>query len=159
MEGDSIQLLEWVRIFINTWVLECDHEAISTEFEVPTHECAVHHDKVNKKSHHGRAPVQFAQHCYFVFVKVSTRRPSNNCRRWHFVTRFAWWWQDLDAIELLRAHIGEWTMTWMLDYWRVMCFTGYRLNWNPCMDLDTFPVDSDCTLLCAQVDKTTYSSI
>jgi hypothetical protein len=33
------------------------------------------------------------------------------------VTRFAWWWQDLHAIELLRAHIGEWTMTWMLDYW------------------------------------------
>jgi hypothetical protein len=44
------------------------------------------------------------------------------------VTRFAWWRQDLHAIELLRAHIGEWTITWMLDYWRVMCFTGYRLN-------------------------------
>jgi hypothetical protein len=58
MEGDSIQLLEWVRIFINTWLLECDHEAISTEFEVPTHECAVHHDKVNKKRH----PVQFVPH-------------------------------------------------------------------------------------------------
>jgi hypothetical protein len=39
------------------------------------------------------------------------------------VTRFAWWWQDLHAIELLRAHIGEWTMTRMLDYWWVMCFT------------------------------------
>jgi hypothetical protein len=23
------------------------------------------------------------------------------------VTRFAWWWQDLHAIELLRAYIGE----------------------------------------------------
>jgi hypothetical protein len=46
------------------------------------------------------------------------------------VTRFAWWWQDLHAIELLRAHIGEWTITRMLDYWWVMCFTGYQLNWN-----------------------------
>jgi hypothetical protein len=33
------------------------------------------------------------------------------------VTRFAWWQQDLHAIELLRAHIGEWTITRMLDYW------------------------------------------
>jgi hypothetical protein len=33
------------------------------------------------------------------------------------LTRFAWWQQDLHAIELLRAHIGEWTMTRMLDYW------------------------------------------
>jgi hypothetical protein len=41
------------------------------------------------------------------------------------MTRFAWWWQDLHAIELLRARIGEWTITQMLDYWRVMCFTGY----------------------------------
>jgi hypothetical protein len=31
------------------------------------------------------------------------------------LTRFAWWQQDLHAIELLRAHIGEWTMTQMLD--------------------------------------------
>jgi hypothetical protein len=46
------------------------------------------------------------------------------------VTRVSWWWQDLHAIELLRAHIGEWTMTRMLDYWWVMCFTGYWLNWN-----------------------------
>jgi hypothetical protein len=31
------------------------------------------------------------------------------------VTRFAWWWQDLHAIELLRAHIGEWTISWITD--------------------------------------------
>jgi hypothetical protein len=74
------------------------------------------------------------------------------------LTRFAWWWQDLHAIELLRAHVGEWTMTRMLDYWQVMCFTGYRLNWNPWIWIP-FPIDSDCTLLCAQVDKTRYSSI
>jgi hypothetical protein len=37
------------------------------------------------------------------------------------VTRFAWWRQDLHTIELFRAHIGEWTITWMLDYWWVMC--------------------------------------
>jgi hypothetical protein len=74
------------------------------------------------------------------------------------VTRFAWWWQDLHAIELLRAHIGEWTMTRMVDYWWVMCFTGYRLNWNPWIWIP-FPIDSDCTLLCAQVDRTRYSSI
>jgi hypothetical protein len=74
------------------------------------------------------------------------------------VTRFAWWGQDLHAIELLRAHIGEWTMTWMLDYWWVMYFTGYRLNWNSWIWIP-FPVDSDCTLLCTQVDKTRYSSI
>ena len=49
----------------------------------------------------------------------------------YILTRFAWWQQDLHAIKLLRAHIGEWTITWMLDYWWVMCFTGYRLNWNP----------------------------
>jgi hypothetical protein len=33
------------------------------------------------------------------------------------VTRFAWWGQDLHEIKILRAHIGEWTMTRMLDYW------------------------------------------
>jgi hypothetical protein len=74
------------------------------------------------------------------------------------VTRFAWWRQDLHAIELLRAHIGEWTIARMLDYWWVMCFTGYRLNWNSWIWIP-FPIDSDCTLLCAQVDKTRYSSI
>jgi hypothetical protein len=79
-------------------------------------------------------------------------------RRWSSVTRFAWWWQDLHAIELLRALIGECIITRMLDYWRVMCFTDYWLNWNswiwiPC------PIDSECTLLCAQVDRTRYSSI
>jgi hypothetical protein len=49
-----------------------------------------------------------------------------------------WNWQDLHdddktcmQVELLRARIGEWTITRMLDYWRVMCFTGYRLKWNP----------------------------
>jgi hypothetical protein len=76
---------------------------------------------------------------------------------WH-VTRIAWWQQDLHAIELLRAHIGEWTMTRMLDYWWVMYFTGYRLNWNSWIWIP-FPVDSDCTLLCTPVDKTRYSSI
>jgi hypothetical protein len=74
------------------------------------------------------------------------------------LTRFAWWRQDLHAIELLRAHIGEWTITWMLEYWRVMCFTGYWLNWNPWIWIP-FPVDLDCTLLCTQVDRTRYSSI
>jgi hypothetical protein len=74
------------------------------------------------------------------------------------VTRFAWWWQDLHAIELLRAHIGEWTITWMLDYWWVMCFTNYRLNWNSWIWIP-FPIDLDCTLLCSQVDRTRYSSI
>jgi hypothetical protein len=74
------------------------------------------------------------------------------------LTRFAWWWQDLHAIELLRAHIGEWTITQMLDYWRVMCFTDYRLNWNSWIWIP-FLVDSECTLLCTQVDKTRYSSI
>jgi hypothetical protein len=33
----------------------------------------------------------------------------------------------LHSIKLLTAHIGEWTMTRMLDYWGVICFTGYRL--------------------------------
>jgi hypothetical protein len=74
------------------------------------------------------------------------------------LTRFAWWWQDLHAIELLRARIGEWTITRMLDYWWVMCFTSYQLNWNPWIWIP-FPVDSDCTLLCTQVDRTRYSSI
>jgi hypothetical protein len=67
------------------------------------------------------------------------------------LTRFAWWRQDLHAIELLRAHIGEWTITRMLDYWWVMCFTCYRLNWNPWIWIP-FPIDLDCTLLCSQVD-------
>jgi hypothetical protein len=46
----------------------------------------------------------------------------------------------------------------MLDYWRVMCFTGYQLNWDPWIWIP-FPIDSDCTLLCSQVDRTRYSSI
>jgi hypothetical protein len=54
------------------------------------------------------------------------------------VKRFAWWQQDLHAIELLRAHIGEWTITWMLDYWQVMCFTRLPIELK-FMDLDTFP--------------------
>jgi hypothetical protein len=74
------------------------------------------------------------------------------------LTRFAWWRQDLHAIELLRARIGERTVTRMLDYWQVMCFTGYRLNWNSWIWIP-FPVDSDCALLCSQVDRTRYSSI
>jgi hypothetical protein len=77
---------------------------------------------------------------------------------WSAVTRFAWWRQDLHAIELLSAHIGEWTITRMLDYWWVMCFTGYQLNWNPWIWIP-FPIDSDCTLLCSPVDRTRYSSI
>jgi hypothetical protein len=36
----------------------------------------------------------------------------------------------------------------MLDYWWVMCFTGYRLNWNPWIWIP-FPVDSDCTFFSA----------
>jgi hypothetical protein len=77
---------------------------------------------------------------------------------WRKLTRFAWWWQDLHAIELLRAHIREWTMTRILDYWRDMCFTGYWLNWNSWIWI-LFTVDSDWALLCSQVDKTRYSSI
>jgi hypothetical protein len=46
----------------------------------------------------------------------------------------------------------------MLDYWCVMCFTGYRLNWNSWIWIP-FPIDSDCTFLCTQIDKTRYSSI
>jgi hypothetical protein len=46
----------------------------------------------------------------------------------------------------------------MLDYWRVMCFTDYRLNWNSWIWIP-FPIDSDCALLCSQVDRTRYSSI
>jgi hypothetical protein len=75
-------------------------------------------------------------------------------------------WQDLhdddktcmqlSYWELVLA--GEWTITQMLDYWRVMCFTGYRLNWNSWIWIP-FPVDLDCTLLCSQVDRTRYSSI
>jgi hypothetical protein len=83
---------------------------------------------------------------------MSTRGAKRQCRIEQEVTRFAWWRQDLHAIKLLRAHIGEWTITRMLDYWWVMCFTGYRLNWNPWIWIP-FPVDLDCTLLCAQVDK------
>ncbi len=49
-------------------------------------------------------------------------------------------------------------MTWMLDYGWVMCFTSYQLNWNPWIWIP-FPVDLDCTLLCAQVDRTRYRSI
>jgi hypothetical protein len=56
------------------------------------------------------------------------------------------------------------------SYWRMdndpdvgLVLTGYVLYQLPVelefMDLNTFPVDSDCTLLCAQVDKTRYSSI
>jgi hypothetical protein len=76
----------------------------------------------------------------------------------YHLTRFAWWWQDLHAIKLLTARIGERTVTRMLDYWRVMCFTGYRLNWNSWIWIP-FPVDLDCALLGSQVDRTRYSSI
>jgi hypothetical protein len=75
----------------------------------------------------------------------------------YILTRFAWWRQDLHAIELLRAHIVEWTITQMLDYWRVMCFTDYQLNWNSWIWIP-FLVDLECTFLCAQVDRTRYSS-
>jgi hypothetical protein len=92
---------------------------------------------------------------WYSFVAMSS---TNMLCVWHRMTRFAWWRQDLHAIELFRAHIGEWTMTRMLDYWQVMCFTSYRLNWNSWIWIP-FPVDSDCTLLCSQVDRTRYSSI
>jgi hypothetical protein len=74
------------------------------------------------------------------------------------LTRFAWWQQDLHAIELLRAHIGEWTITWMLDYWLVMCFTGYRLNWNPWIWIP-FPVDWIAPFSVHKLIRTRYSSI
>jgi hypothetical protein len=55
------------------------------------------------------------------------------------------------------------------SYWRkdndsdVGLLMGYVLYHLPIelesMDLDTFPIDLDCTLLCAQVDRTRYSSI
>jgi hypothetical protein len=42
----------------------------------------------------------------------------------------------------------------------LMGYVHYRLPVElEFMDLDTFPIDSDCTLLCSQVDKTRYSSI
>jgi hypothetical protein len=53
---------------------------------------------------------------------------------------------------------------WGMDNdWDVGLLTGYvlyrlRLNWNSWIWIP-FPVDLDCTLLCAQVDKTRYSSI
>jgi hypothetical protein len=47
------------------------------------------------------------------------------------VTRFAWWRQDLHAIELLRAHIGEWTMTRMLDYWWSFLQVPLTFNTSP----------------------------
>jgi hypothetical protein len=53
------------------------------------------------------------------------------------VTRFARWRQDLHAIELLRAQIGEWTIN--SD---VGLLKGYVLYWLlielEFMDLDTF---------------------
>ena len=55
------------------------------------------------------------------------------------------------------------------SYWgmdnnlNVRLLPGYVLYRLPVelefMDLDSFPDDSDCALLCAQVDKTRYSSI
>jgi hypothetical protein len=48
------------------------------------------------------------------------------------------------------------------DVGLLMGYVLYRLPVElEFMDLNTvlFPVDSDCTLLCAQVDKTRYSSI
>jgi hypothetical protein len=94
-------------------------------------------------------------HIWWSFFNCQWYHPKTSI---HNLTRFAWWWQDLHAIKLLRAHIGEWTITRMLDYWRVMCFTDYWLNWNSWIWIP-FPIDSDCTLLCAQVDRTRYSSI
>jgi hypothetical protein len=53
-----------------------------------------------------------------------------------------------------------WRMDNNLDVGLLMGYvlTGYRLNWNPWIWIP-FTVDSDCTLLCAQVDRTRYSSI
>jgi hypothetical protein len=74
-------------------------------------------------------------------------------------------WQDLhnDDKTCMQSSYWElilkkWTMTRMLDYWWVMCFTSYWLNWNSWIWI-LFPIDSDCALLCTQVDKTRYSSI
>ena len=66
--------------------------------------------------------------------------------------------QDLHAIELLRARIGEWTITWMLDCWRVMCFTGYRLNLYSWIWI-LFPMIRIAHLLCSQVDRQDTASI
>jgi hypothetical protein len=53
-----------------------------------------------------------------------------------------------------------WKMDNDLDVGLLMGYVLYRLLVElEFMDLGTFPVDSDCTLLCAQVDKTRYSSI
>jgi hypothetical protein len=96
--------------------------------------------------------------CTVVITSWAAGENVLDCKQGWQLTRFAWWRQGLHAIELLRAHIGEWTITQMLDYWRVMCFTGYWLNWNPWIWIP-FPVHSDRTLLYSQVDRTRYSSI
>jgi hypothetical protein len=53
-----------------------------------------------------------------------------------------------------------WRMDNNSDVGLLMGYVLYRLLIElESMDLDTFPVDSDCTLLCSQVDRTRYSSI
>jgi hypothetical protein len=77
-------------------------------------------------------------------------------------------WKEIDKICMMMTRLAC-NRAIESSYWRmdnnsdvglltVMCFTGYRLNWNPWIWIP-FPVDSDCTLLCPQVDRTRYSSI
>jgi hypothetical protein len=96
------------------------------------------------------------------------------CLHW----KNTWWWRHffmldrgdtrLDKICMMMTRLAcnraiessYWRMDNHLD---VGLLTGYVLYRLPIelefMDLDTFPVNSDCTLLCSQVDRTRYSSI
>ena len=51
-----------------------------------------------------------------------------------------------------------WRMDNDSDFGLLTGYVLYWLNWNSWIWIP-FPVDSDCTLLCTQVDKTRYSSI
>jgi hypothetical protein len=80
-------------------------------------------EPVHIKTHPNIPPLKSESSIFVIFFTIPHGESPKK-----MVTRFAWWWQDLHAIELLRAHIGEWTITRMLDYWQLMCFTGYQLN-------------------------------
>jgi hypothetical protein len=111
-------------------------------------------------------PVNMYSHLYSIFILYSPTWTGAVLNRGLVRRRSKSEWQDLhdddkscmqsSYWELILEN-GQWLRCWITDGLCALPVT-HRLNWNSWIWIP-FPIDSDCTLLCTQVDKTRYSSI
>jgi hypothetical protein len=108
-------------------------------------------------------------HCLISFCTIHGHGSSLLLQHFHVVgTDTNVGCENLDKICMMTTRLARnraiessyWRMDNNSDVGLLMGYVLYRLPIElESMDLDTFPVDLDCTLLCSQVDRTRYSSI